>query len=207
MPIQFPCAGCSNPIEVDDVFAGKAAQCPYCNRVVTVPMESTLSSGDIPVARPGTPPQPPTDAYGNPTPPLPPLHVGYTTTLAQRSATTYGNVALFCTIVMAAMLGTFLYFVVGIYLELIPPAAMTQPVVLNQEEIERKFMEIAPTKPAIPITYLGSIFFALGGVIFAIVSLRYSRDANWRSWISLPICGLWTLCQCGGIVFSIVRGG
>ncbi|GMU83868.1 MAG: hypothetical protein AMXMBFR47_37380 [Planctomycetota bacterium] len=208
MAIQFACAGCRNPIEVDDVFAGKAAQCPYCNRVVTVPMESTLSSDDsVPIARPGTPPPPPPGDYPAQPLPLPPLHVGYTTTLKQKSAATYGNVALFCAATMVVMLGVFFYLVVALYMQLLPPGAMTQPTVFDQAEFEKKLMELVPSKPAIPMTYLGSIFFALGGLIFAIVSLRASRDANWRAWLSLPVCGLWTLCQCGGFLYSMLRGG
>lgn len=96
MPIQFTCPGCGNPIEVDAPLAGKAAQCPYCSRVVTVPAESTLSTDTIPTARPGGLPPPPRGAYGPAQPP--PLHVGYTTQLREKAAARFGNIALFCAV-------------------------------------------------------------------------------------------------------------
>lgn len=63
MAIQFRCVGCSQPIEVDNEFAGRTAMCPYCRRVVTVPAESTLHEAAPAVARPAdaAPGLPPTD--------------------------------------------------------------------------------------------------------------------------------------------------
>lgn len=206
MAIQFPCPGCRNPIEVDDVLGGKAAQCPYCNRVVTVPLESTLSPDAVPVARPGTPPPPP-DTSGYPPPPMPPLHVGYTTTLAQKSAATYGNVALVCAILMAVMLAAALYFAIALSFEILPPSAMTQPESIDREDFERQFNERMPTDMGLVVSVVGSVVFALGGLIFSIVSLRFRKESNWRAWLSLPLCGLWVLCQCGGGIFTVLRGG
>lgn len=51
MAIRFQCAACSEPIEVDDQWARQVVRCPYCQRTVTAPGESTLPTGDlIPVA-------------------------------------------------------------------------------------------------------------------------------------------------------------
>lgn len=51
MAIRFQCAACSEPIEVDDEWGRQVVRCPYCQRTVTAPAESTLPSNDqIPVA-------------------------------------------------------------------------------------------------------------------------------------------------------------
>src|SRR5262245_15480809 len=77
MPIQFRCPGCSQPIEVDDPFAGKSAQCPYCRRVITVPAQTSLDAAAPVEARPSA------DAYHSPAqippPPLPPAAGSYGT--------------------------------------------------------------------------------------------------------------------------------
>lgn len=52
MAIQFQCPSCSQPIEVDDEFAGQPAACPYCRRVVSVPEKTTLAPAGAVVARP-----------------------------------------------------------------------------------------------------------------------------------------------------------
>lgn len=51
MAIRFQCPACSEPIEVDDEWGRQVVRCPYCQRTVTAPMESTLPASDqIPVA-------------------------------------------------------------------------------------------------------------------------------------------------------------
>lgn len=52
MAIQFKCSSCGRAIEVDDEFAGREAQCPYCDAVISVPQRSALDE-------PATPPPPP----------------------------------------------------------------------------------------------------------------------------------------------------
>lgn len=42
MAIQFNCPGCRQPVEVDDEWAGQHVACPFCQRVVTAPNESTI---------------------------------------------------------------------------------------------------------------------------------------------------------------------
>lgn len=51
MAIRFQCPACSEPIEVDLDWARRVVRCPYCQRTVTAPAESTLPAQDeIPVA-------------------------------------------------------------------------------------------------------------------------------------------------------------
>jgi len=59
MVIQFSCPACQQPIEVDDEWGGQHVACPFCERVVTTPTESTLEGIDAtvpPVARKLAPP-------------------------------------------------------------------------------------------------------------------------------------------------------
>ncbi len=58
MAIQFQCAGCGQPIEVDDEAANQQASCPYCDQIVRVP---DAGAADSPV------PPPP---FGHAAPPL-----------------------------------------------------------------------------------------------------------------------------------------
>jgi endogenous inhibitor of DNA gyrase (YacG/DUF329 family) len=51
MTIQFQCASCGNPIEIDDEWGGKAVACPYCRKSVTAPMDSTFVPETAPSAR------------------------------------------------------------------------------------------------------------------------------------------------------------
>ncbi len=50
MAIQFNCPGCRQPVEVDDEWAGEHVACPFCQRVVTAPAESTITAlqNDLP---------------------------------------------------------------------------------------------------------------------------------------------------------------
>lgn len=52
MAIQFRCAACQQPIEVDDQYANQSAECPYCRKVITVPGISTLADQPPAAARP-----------------------------------------------------------------------------------------------------------------------------------------------------------
>lgn len=53
MAIRFQCAGCGEPIEIDDQWAAKPVVCPYCRKTITAPSESTLQDvSQIPTARP-----------------------------------------------------------------------------------------------------------------------------------------------------------
>jgi len=53
MAIQFQCPACSQPIEIDPEWGGKAVVCPYCHKTVTAPRESTYDNSvpQAPVAR------------------------------------------------------------------------------------------------------------------------------------------------------------
>lgn len=84
-------------------------------------------------------------------------------------------------------------------------AAATRPTPDEMKELQEKFTGMIARKPYIPSMYFGALLLGLVGTIFAIVSLRTCKDANWRAWISLPICGLWMLCNCGLFGYSLLH--
>jgi len=51
MSIQFLCVSCRQPIEIDDQWAMKVVECPYCHEQVTAPASSTYQPGEPLVAR------------------------------------------------------------------------------------------------------------------------------------------------------------
>lgn len=44
MAIQFHCVACAKPIEIDDEWAGRLVECPYCHETITAPAFSMSSS-------------------------------------------------------------------------------------------------------------------------------------------------------------------
>lgn len=53
MAIRFQCPSCTQPIEIDDEWAGKLVACPYCRHSVAAPLTSTLPEIDVvPAAQP-----------------------------------------------------------------------------------------------------------------------------------------------------------
>lgn len=52
MAVRFQCPSCYQPIEIDDEWAGKSVGCPYCQKTVAAPDESTLDLSTVPVATP-----------------------------------------------------------------------------------------------------------------------------------------------------------
>lgn len=72
MALRFQCAACSQPIEIDDEWSGKAVICPYCRKSVTAPSESTLEEAHaLPVAAPLESPHGITDPNDAPAQPVP----------------------------------------------------------------------------------------------------------------------------------------
>lgn len=186
MAIQFRCTGCSQPIEVDDEHAGRAAACPYCQCVVTVPMASTLDPQTLVRARRLT------DEQGAP-PSVNPARV-----LARQQAASYGNFALVCTILTLAMCGVFFMRFVTIAAN----SGILSPGVMPAEADQKRLMELAARDALVIGPAYGALFFALFGLGLGIASIRRSAQGNWRGVVSCVVCGLYVLCQCGGVVMA-----
>jgi len=195
MAIQFHCPGCSQPIEVDDVYAGQTAACPYCRRVVSVPLESTLGGEATAPARPavgcwpgtgGTPAAPP------PPPGAPlPGEADLVATDRTRTARALGNWALICTVLAVLLLAGTVIYNLALLLPHIDPEA-SQPTA----ELAKLNVEIAQRHPALTIMSLGAMFAALAGLALGITSLRLRGQGNWRGIVAVVVCGMLVTCFC-----------
>ena len=180
MAIQFVCPGCSQPIEVDDEIGGRSAACPYCQHVVSVPIQSTYDSG-APVtaspvehtAAPGAPP--PHTAMG--------LHVGPPPDARVRTARKLGNCALISAglmIISAAVLGG---LVLVIFIDDFG-SPTTQP---SHAEI-MEALQSSQYGTHLLASQCASGLFALLGVVLGAASLARHKRGNWRAWVSLTVC-------------------
>jgi DNA-directed RNA polymerase subunit RPC12/RpoP len=210
MPIQFHCSSCGQPIEVDDEHAGQAAACPYCRQLVTVPPQSTYYPSEGAAARPAGPDTAPppfgpasAEPPGGPAlgpPPItgiPPAPPGPD---RQRTARTYGKYALVCAGLVVVLLVILLISGMVLYLKL----AGTHPRGSLTFEDVTKEMQNMPGAPLITGLDCGVGFFALVGLVLAIVSLTQSRTRSWQGWVALGICGGAVLCLCGMLVLTLV---
>ncbi len=190
MAIQFHCTGCSQPIEVDEEFAGRAAACPYCQRVVTVPATSTIEPQSAVVARPmsGVPQHGPT---------VDPL-----ADLSRRQAAAYGNYSLICTGLMLVLCVVFFVRTMNIAFSLGLLRAGETPSASDQ----KRLMEAVGGDALVIGPAYGALFFALFGLVLGVASIRRAARANWRGITSCIVCGLYVLCQCGGVL-TMMGGG
>lgn len=214
MAIQFRCPGCSEPIEVDDVYAGQTAACPYCRRVVNVPHESVLDDSPLVTARPtaegaegakaeapglsedsrsggpGQAPPPPAPGY---------LHIGPTRTPRERVASRYGTYGLICTALVLFLFAAFVVYYVGVLIVETGGDLTSQPSAKEMAEIQAGAMEKLITDPRIKAIRVGTAFFAVVGLVCGIISVSQHRH-NWKGIVSLVVCGLFTLCTCGDLL-------
>lgn len=191
MPIQFRCSQCDQPIEVDDAYARQAVTCPYCRRVVTAPERSTLTSDEIPTARPSSLDPQAAAAYSQAAAagvsyPAPFPMMAENPALA--AARTYGTAALICSVVGVLMFFGLMAWgaatAMRYYKERGEPP--------TQADAERYIEENA--NPAIVVsTTCGVVVFAVAGLVLAIISLSHSASGNWRGWIALVIASLMLL--------------
>lgn len=185
MAIQFQCAKCHSPIEVDDDAAGRLATCPYCDTVVNVPTESMHL--DTPVeARPANLP---------PQPGMPPLPTEDQDAAQRSAARSWAIGALVCTGLMLACVFGMLVAMMSILMQNHSPAEIQQ---MDQAEMTKLIEQVVTDKPWLGVLQIGSLFFGLAGLGLATMSLRIRT--NWMAWVALPICGLYMLCNCGGLL-------
>jgi hypothetical protein len=219
MAIQFPCPSCSQPIEVDDEYAGQAAACPYCRRVVNVPTESPGEMRPAAMARPTLSPAqgevgagpreaPPLGEVRPEAPPPPPpggLHVGPTPFTRRHTAETYGNYSLVCAALVVVLFGA--VFAYGLMTAPVigAPGTTTQPDI---RQLAEQFQN-APGAAWLSAGQCGMLFFAVVGVGFAIASLSKMMRGNWRGWIGLVVSGgaLLVFCVLMAIAMVMFAGG
>lgn len=184
MPIQFNCASCGQPIEVDDEHAGKVAACPYCQRVVNVPENSTLAPQAAPVARPAAG-ESGVGGWSTGLPPIPPaVESDPIMQMAQARGLVYGRNALVCTVLVAVLFMTSLILTLPIVLKRLADTT-SQP---SAEELGR-ILNQSPQGPWYMATSCGATIFAVIGTIYGLMSVRLAGRGNWRGWLSLAVCG------------------
>ncbi|MCG3138474.1 MAG: hypothetical protein HJJLKODD_02339 [Phycisphaerae bacterium] len=158
---------CQQPVEVDDEWAGQQVGCPFCQRVVNAPTQSTLpgSSRPLPMARSAipSPPTVPTAIY-TPQRSVPP----------QR----YRKVAIlglfFSAIALAMMMATSIWTT-----SLLAPVTDTT----DPADIQQEFIKLTSVKPLIGLVLAGAMLLILllwlAGLVLNIVALS-SQDRSAR---------------------------
>jgi len=209
MAIQFHCPGCSQPIEVDDIHAGRTAACPYCRRVVSVPPQSTLDATDPGIARPPAEgARRPADAPGSladsrsepsagrpSPPPLGELHVGPTRSPREQVASKYGTYGLICTaLVLLLFAGSLVYLLALMFAEM-GGDLTSQPSTEQWAAIQAAAAQKFAADPRVRAVRVGTAFFAIVGLVCGIISVTQHKQ-NWKGIVSLVLCGLFALCTC-----------
>lgn len=195
MSIQFFCSSCGQPIEVDDEHADQTAACPYCDKLVRVPRESTYRPDRDVIARPAS--------DGHRAVPLPPPGTGAADVdPRRRAAISWGNYALFATVLALVLFGVGLILAISV----IPPDVLRTPFDQLTDAQKTNLQNRLARHPGVVATQLGAMFFALVGTILALVSLTQAARRNWRGIVALAICGSFLLCNCG-VALSSLGGG
>jgi hypothetical protein len=192
MPIQFACAGCRQPIEVDEEAANQFVTCPYCRKVVTAPGQSDpMVSMAVPTAAPGQ---------------VPSL-VATTETLIPPVPPPSGNVmswaALACAAICLLSLVVFMINVAVIVKDLnINPA-------MSQDELNKIMQRELPKHSSLSVVGMfGMCAMPVLGIVFAIAALAKKSPPRWPAVASLVVFGgmLFLLCM-GAMLQAAQRAG
>ncbi|MCH8806353.1 MAG: hypothetical protein IH986_09730 [Planctomycetes bacterium] len=206
MSIQFECPSCSQPIEVDDEYAGQTAACPYCRKVVSIPSVTTLAPRANTAARPMGPALPAETAGPSDSAPLE-LHLGPKLTPRQRAALSYANYGLICSaLTVLIFAGTITYELVLVLRELGVDVVTASKSAPTREEISHAQEVVAKKHLWLAAGPLGAGFFAIVGLALGIASLRGRRKSNWRAIVTVVICGMTSFCWVGGMIIQIALG-
>lgn len=215
MAIQFHCPGCSQPIEVDDAYAGQTAACPYCRRVVNVPTETTLERQAPPLARPTAAKEgadglsrASADVRGGvrptaqPTPGEPQL--GAARSPRELAASRYGTYGLVCAALVLLLAGAVVVISVGFLIAEMPADMTSQPSPEQMAGMQTAAIKKVGTDDRVKALRVGMAFFAVVGLACGIASLTQHRG-NWKGIVSVVLCGLFALCGCLDLL-SILAG-
>jgi len=186
MAIRFRCDGCSNAIEVDDLYAGQEAICPYCQKILHVPAASTLAVAAPAGAGPVAPP-PPDPATTNP---------------AVRRARTLGNAS-----VALGLLGALLFLGLNVAVVLVvwPDLNLVPGQTPTREEFAAAVEASARAKTLVVASMIGLALCA-AGFAFGAASMSASGKSNGRAIAGLIINAPFVLC-CVVQLFQLSFGG
>ncbi|GMU33148.1 MAG: hypothetical protein HS101_16685 [Planctomycetia bacterium] len=185
MAIQFMCAACGQPIEVDDEMANQAVTCPYCRKVVTAPLVSEHQTLHDPAAAR------PTAAASGPAH-HPPVPVAAGTNILSWLSLACISGSLIC---FAVFVGFVLSIAKDHDIQQMPQAEFNK--ILQEEMIARTGVQFAGA--------LGFCVFPPLGIVFAIVALVKRTPPKWPAITSLSISGLIILLMCFWIMLQAAQ--
>lgn len=195
MAIQFYCANCTKPIEVDDQHAGLAATCPFCGSVAQVPRTSTYRPG-MPVASPVNADRATGEAVvhtpGPPHPEAPRAALGRQ----------MGRWSLICTGLAVVL---YVCCVIGqtvILFQQFPPPQ--QPTMKQIQEFNQLVVQKHPWLVATQL--VGTLLVGLG-LALGVATLVLRPRGNWQGMLSVSVSGLFLLCLCTGSLVVMSMGG
>ena len=185
MAIQFMCAACGQPIEVDDEMANQAVTCPYCRKVVTAPLVSEHQTlGDPAPARP-------TGATSGPAQP-PPVYAAAGSNIMSWLSLGCISGSLIC---LAIFVG-FVFSIAKDYdIQKMQQAEFNK--VLQEQLIERTGVQFS--------ALLGLCVLPPLGIVFAIIALVKRTPPKWPAITSLSISGLILLLMCFGMMMQAAQ--
>lgn len=199
MAIQFFCAACHQPIEVDDDAANQSVTCPYCRKVVTAPFSSDPSvrmpgGGAMREASPvGDVPQQPADGS------LSPLTYGTAMPQLPAGRNTIGWVAfVFAILSVASLIATTVVYGSWITSEGIKTAA----------ELQKRLGEIQSSGQAPPAVMTASGMACLGIVAYlaalvtGIVGMVNKKKPRWPAIVAVMVVAASILLLCGMTCFE-----
>lgn len=197
MAIQFQCPSCRQPIEIDDQWAAHPVACPYCQRVVTAPPQSTWPADEVPTAREAgsDDTRPSAVPTADPFSPLPPA----------RSAKGAWALTLACTAVALCIL-SFVSFFMSLGMAAMQeagPDATTKEIEQVTEQLlnEGKI----PASPLAVASALLGTACGIGGLVLAALTLIRKEGGQGLAIAALIISPLFLFCQVGLVLLMTIH--
>ncbi|GEM_PF-893930 len=199
MPIQFRCSGCGQPIEVDDEHAGKMAACPYCSRVVAVPMASSLEEQPIAGARPAASPGQAETGWSPPPP-----EAARPLDAREQTGRKYGRYALVC-LALAGISMVVLLVLAFPALKEIARVSATQPGQITGSQLEEveEIARGAQTRPAVMTLSCIAQLLIVIALALSITSVVQCRRNNVAGIVALVLSALLTACVCCSALLNV----
>lgn len=204
MAIQFFCAACHQPIEVDDDAANQSVTCPYCRKVVTAPFSSDPTvrmpgGGAIREAGPlGDAPQ--TSAGGT----LSPLSYGTAMSQLPAGRNTIGWVAFILAILCVISFGA---------MTVVYGSWIASEGFKTQAEIRDRMTEIQRSGQVPPIlmavggmSCLGLLSF-VAALVTGILGIVNKRQPRWPAMVAVMVAGGMILILCAGVCMQASQAG
>jgi len=208
MAIQFHCAGCGQPIEVDDEYAGRVAVCPHCRQVTSVPSASTYTPGGGAATRESEVGAP---VVGGPdrgaAPRVSPTPYPVEVSSAPGRGQGLAHYAFICTAITGLL---FLVVVVAsLKLALQHGSLATRPSGPDLEQLMKE-LQSSSISPWLSAAGCGMLFFAVCGLALAIAALVRRSGLGTGTIVGLSFCLLFCggllVCNCASVFVSMLAG-